>query len=313
MLKLSEKVVNHAMEQKAGNIWKRVPERVKRVIFDRIAADIPKAIISLLEEIKEDHEKLIDFKKMYAETLLRDPELLNEFFLKCGKAEYKFITRFGWWFGLLIGIPLMLSWHFNPAAWFFPIAGILIGAFAHRFAIKMVFEPEQEKGFLFWQLQGSFIKRQDEVSEEYATIISQKVLTAENIWEFMLNENKGEAMYELMEKQVEEVLKDMTSGVVDTVANRFAPKQFQEIKTGIIKDIVFRLPAILRNLYGVFDKSLDIKNLLRERMQDMLPEDFVVVLRPAFEEEGWKLMFRGAVLGGIAGFAQWAFVFGGMM
>jgi hypothetical protein len=48
-------------------------------------------------------------------------------------------------------------------------------------------------------------------------------------------------------------------------------------------------------------------------MNAMSPKDFVGVLRPAFEEEEWILILVGAVLGGIAGFAQWALVFGGLM
>ena len=53
--------------------------------------------------------------------------------------------------------------------------------------------------------------------------------------------------------------------------------------------------------------------LIRDRMQAMSPEDFVGVLRPAFQEEEWILIGVGALLGGIAGFAQWALVFGGLM
>lgn len=310
---LAEKVVNNAMERKAGALWKRVPDRVKKLIFDRTAADIPQAIVSMLNDVRNDHARLLDFKSMYVEALLRDPRLLSEIFMKCGKAEFNFIIRSGWYFGFIFGIPQMIAWHFYPASWTLPVAGVLVGYLTNWLALKMIFEPKEEKRFLFWKVQGLFIKRQMEVSEEYANIVATKVLTSENIWEYMLDQNKGEALYELMEKHVEAGLRNMTAGTVDTVATVIAPQQFLEIRSFIIKDLVFRMPANLRNLYGVLDRSFNLKVLIRDRMQAMSPDDFVGVLRPAFQEEEWILIGVGALLGGIAGFAQWALVFGGLM
>ena len=313
MRSLTEKVVNHAMEQRIPAIWNRIPQNIKKTIYERTAADIPKTISGMMEDIKIHHEKLLDLKKMYVEALLRDKKLLNELFLKCGKAEFIFIEKSGWWFGLLFGIPQMLAWHYYPAAWTLPVAGIIVGYLTNWLALKLIFKPEEKKQFLFWEFQGLFIKRQNEVSEEYATIIARKVLTAENIWEFMLNENKGEAMYALMEIHVSTTVNNITAGNLNTFATAIAPKQFELIKTSIIKDFVFQIPMNLKSLYDILDKSFDLKNLLTERMQMMSPKDFVGVLRPAFEEEEWILILVGAVLGGIAGFVQWALLFGGIM
>ena len=313
MRALTEKVVHHAMSEKIPAIWDRIPPNVKKIIFDRTQSDIPKTIVSMLNEIKTDHEKLLNFKKMYIEAILKDKELLNELFMRCGKAEFKFIEYSGFWFGLLFGIPQMLAWHFYPAAWTLPVAGIVVGYVTNWLALKLIFKPETEKRILFWKFQGLFIKRQKEVSEEYADFVSKKILTAENIWEFMLNENGGEAMYGLIEKHVKETIEQMTDGNVNNIAMLIAPKRYSEIKQIIVKDFVFRLPSNLRNLYGTLDQSFDIKNLLFERMKAMSPKDFVGVLRPAFEEEEWILILVGAVLGGVAGFVQWALVFGGLM
>ena len=313
MRALTVNVVNQAMSAQIPAIWNRIPNNIKKIIFDRTQNDIPKTIVSMLNEIKTDHEKLLDFKKMYIEAILRDKELLNELFMRCGKAEFKFIEYSGFWFGLLFGIPQMLAWHFYPAAWTLPVAGIIVGYITNWLALKLIFKPENEIRFLFWKIQGLFIKRQKEVSEEYADFVSKKILTAENIWEFILNDNGGEAMYGLIEKHVKETIEQMTDKNVDNVAMLIAPKRYEEIKQTVIKNFVFKLPLNLRNLYGTLDQSFNIKSLLFERMNAMSPKDFVGVLRPAFEEEEWILILVGAVLGGIAGFVQWALVFGGLM
>lgn len=313
MRSLSENVVNNVMEKRAPAIWKNIPKRIKNIIFERTSEDIPKAIVGMLEDVKTNHEKLLNFKKMYIEALLRDKGLLNEIFMKCGKPEFKFIIKSGWWFGLLFGIVQMLSWHYYPAVWTLPVAGVVVGYATNWLALKLIFKPEKEIKIFFWKFQGLFIKRQKEVSEEYATIVTTHILTSENIWEFMLNENGGEAMYTLIEKHVEEGINSMTAGTVNTIGTTFIPTQFEAIKSIIIKEFTFRLPLSLRSLYGMLDRSFDLKNLLTERMQSMSPKDFVGVLRPAFEEEEWILISVGAVLGGLAGFAQWAIVFGGLL
>ncbi len=313
MRDLTEKVVNQTMSSKIPAIWNRIPKNIKKIIFDSTEADIPKTIVDMLNDIKTNHEKLLNFKKMYIESILKDKELLNELFMRCGKAEFKFIEYSGFWFGFFFGIPQMLAWHYYPASWTLPVAGIIVGYATNWLALKLIFKPVKEIKFLNWKIQGLFIKRQEEVSEEYADFVAKKILTAENIWEFMLNENGGEAMYNLIETHVKNTLQNMTDGNVNNIAMVIAPKQYEEIKNSIIKDFVFRLPMNLKNLYGTLDKSFDIKSLLFERMRVMSPKDFVAVLRPAFEEEEWILIVVGAVLGGIAGLAQWAFVFGGWM
>ena len=50
--------------------------------------------------------------------------------------------------------------------------------------------------------------------------------------------------------------------------------------------------------------------LLRERMADLPPEEFQDLLRPCFQEDEWKLILMGGVLGLLAGLAQLVFVFG---
>jgi hypothetical protein len=53
-----------------------------------------------------------------------------------------------------------------------------------------------------------------------------------------------------------------------------------------------------------------VERLLRERMEAMPPAQFQDLLRPCFQEDEWKLILLGAVLGFGAGLAQLVLVFG---
>jgi len=45
-------------------------------------------------------------------------------------------------------------------------------------------------------------------------------------------------------------------------------------------------------------------------MKELSPEEFEGVLRPAYQQDEWKLILVGAILGMGAGFIQLYFVFG---
>ena len=55
--------------------------------------------------------------------------------------------------------------------------------------------------------------------------------------------------------------------------------------------------------------ALNIGEDLREKMQALSPEEFEGVLRPAYQQDEWKLIVTGAVLGGIAGILQVVYLF----
>ena len=59
------------------------------------------------------------------------------------------------------------------------------------------------------------------------------------------------------------------------------------------------------------ERSAVIETMLRERMESMPPDQFQDLLRPCFQEDEFKLILTGAVLGFLAGVAQLVFVFGG--
>ena len=58
------------------------------------------------------------------------------------------------------------------------------------------------------------------------------------------------------------------------------------------------------------DRAEVLEGLLRERMENLPPDEFQDLLRPCFHEDEWKLIVMGGVLGLLAGIAQLVLVFG---
>ncbi|MEZ4880338.1 MAG: hypothetical protein R2801_09265 [Chitinophagales bacterium] len=294
-------------------IWKNTPQVLKNQIFSSAAKDIPGAVRDMMEDLKTNIHSYMDLETLCKDALIKDKTLVNEIFLNCGEQEFKFIERSGWYFGFLFGIPQMILWHFYPEDWMLPAAGVIVGYFTNFLALKLIFNPLKPIKIFGFTFIGLFIKRQNEVSAEYGKIIADRVLYSENLWEHMLNRQGGKAMYDLIEKHVNQSLNQATGSVPQPILNMLeGSKAYAELREMIVKNMVSRLPNKFKFLHDFTDEVFDIEGTLREKLQALPPKDFVGVLRPAFESEELKLILVGAALGGIAGFLQWAFVFGGL-
>ena len=64
------------------------------------------------------------------------------------------------------------------------------------------------------------------------------------------------------------------------------------------------LPRLMPATYEYMDEVMDIEATIREALQAMPPEEFINVLRPAFEADEIKLILVGGVLGAVAGAVQ---------
>lgn len=81
-------------------------------------------------------------------------------------------------------------------------------------------------------------------------------------------------------------------------------KTYQLIKDRIGDEFSDLLPKVISNAYGYTEEALDMENTLREKMQQLTPQEFEGVLRPAYQEDEWKLILTGALLGLAAGIGQ---------
>ena len=76
----------------------------------------------------------------------------------------------------------MLVWYFYPKFWILPLFGLLVGYATNWLALKLIFNPIEPISFLGVTYQGLFIKRQNEVSKEYAYMLAHDIFTFDRIF-----------------------------------------------------------------------------------------------------------------------------------
>jgi uncharacterized membrane protein YheB (UPF0754 family) len=305
----ARRIVNEVMEEQAPRMWKAVPQTIKAGIYKRAAADLPKATEELMEDVKENIVELFDVKNMVVEALCKDRKLLNKIFLDVGQKEFKFIEQSGLYFGFSFGLVQMAVWYFFPQWFLLPLAGLMVGWATNWLALRLIFYPQEPKNYGGVQLQGLFIKRQSEVSEEYAHIIASNILTSENIFYRIM---RGPASDRLMD-----IVKIHVEGTIDQAAGATRPwikvfvgtHKYERMKEIAATRFMDEMPQSIKHTFDYAEEALDIEHTLCDRLQSLPPGEFVGVLRPAFQEDEWKLILTGAILGMLAGGAQLALFF----
>ncbi|MCU0445691.1 MAG: hypothetical protein MUE85_12330 [Microscillaceae bacterium] len=307
--KLSREIVNEAMQSQFPLIWLGVPQIIKNQIYLNLTKDLPHLVEELVLDIRRDLEKLLDIRKLGVDALTQNKHLLNQIFIDCGKKEFKFIELSGIYFGIPFGlVQMVISIFYNPW-WMLPLFGLLVGWATNYLALKMIFEPSVPRTYLFglFTFQGLFIKRQPEVSEAYARVVTYKILTTESMFEFILRGPGSDKLAEIVRLNIERAVDTAVINNRTLVRIAISAKQLQVIKNIAVYRFLQELPVSFQSTLAYAEEALDMENMLRDKMQSLSSAEFVGFLRPVFQEDEWILILVGAMLGLAAGCLQyWA-------
>lgn len=307
--KLARQMINDVMNQDARLVWLATPEIVKETIYKRAVAQMPEVAEEMMLDIRDNIEEFLDLKGLVVEHLTADKSLSNEIFLRCGVEEFKFIKISGLYFGFLFGVIQAIVWFFNDAWWLLPLGGLIVGWATNWLALKMIFNPKEEKNFLGIKIHGLFIKRQREVATEYAKIVSAKILTVERMFDRIFRGTASDKMVTILHDHVEKSI-DEQAGMSKNIYQIFAgTKRYDELKDMAATRFVESLPLSIHRTFDYAEDVLDLETTMREKMSELSPDEFEGVLRPAFQEDEWILILVGAILGGLAGVGQLFFLF----
>ncbi|WP_414827882.1 DUF445 domain-containing protein [Alteromonas sp. H39] len=303
------KVINDVMTESAPQLWAALPVQGKNLVYQRIENDIPNVVHKMVEDFQNNVNEILDIKELVVEQLVNSPELINEIFLTAGEKEFPFIVRSGFYFGFLFGLPTMVLWHFFQSWWILPLGGLLVGYATNWIAIKIIFEPKNPIRLGPVTLQGMFLKRQKEVSEVYSAIIEQKLITPRNITHIILHGSGSAQLLELIELHVNDAIERYVAVAQPYFALGVGSDNYHRMKSLAVKQIFENSDKYLLYAYDYANSALRIGEDLSERMQALSAVEFEGVLRPAYQQDEWKLIIVGAILGGLAGLAQLYLVF----
>lgn len=299
-----KRIVNDILEISAPTLWASLPVQGKNMVYARVEYDIPHVVNNMLKDFQKNVSEILNIKELVVGHLVDNPELINEIFLKSGEKEFPFIERSGLYFGFLFGIPTMLVWYFYQQWWILPLGGLLVGYLTNWIALTIIFEPKRPIKFLGMTFQGMFLKRQKEVSRVYSDIIEKKLLSSENITKAVFYGPGSENLLELIELHVNDAIERYVAIAQPYFAIGVGTENYFKMKELAVQRIFEDSDKYLNYLHEYANEALHIGDDLCEKMEQLTPEEFENVLRPAYKQDEWKLIIIGAILGMGAGFIQ---------
>ncbi len=301
-------VVEHIMEQENPQLWHDLPPIIKEAVFARVRGQLPKIVKSITEEIGENVDQLIDAKLMVIKYFVKHPELLNELFLIMGRKELRFMQNFGFYFGLPMGFALFGILQVFPQWYVLPLGGVIIGWTVNYLGITMIFEPTHPTRWAPWR-QGLMLKRQGEVTEMYAQMVADRVITLQNIGNELMTGARSDRTMQLLEDSLRPAVDNAVGPARAAVRVAIGAKEYDQIRLSVAAEATAFAPIAFNDAEFSKQQSGKIYKFISEQMRQMGPDDFVEMLRSAIKQDEWLLFVHGGALGFFAGLLHLA-IFG---
>lgn len=265
-------------------------------------------VAAVVRDLHREAERVFDLRSLVVRGMTKDSRTLVRLFERCGERDLRFVVRSGLIFGGMLGLLQMLLWRVWSPWWSLALTGGLVGYVTDLLAIRMLFEPVDPVRLGPLRLHGLFLKRQSQVSDDFAAFMQREVLAAPMLWEELMGGARQAHFWDLVSTRVELYLAQLaaspSAGAVELVLATMGEANRRRLGALLAARLQAELPKAAHALYELTDDALQLEQLMQEKMRTLSSSEFERVLHPVFEEDELTLILIGTGLGGIAGFAQ---------
>lgn len=298
-----DEYIDEVMYELQPVLWDNLPLFARNRIYRWGREQLPRRIESLVEDFGDDLNDLVDLKALLSQELATHPDLMNRIFQQAGSAELRSVVTRGAVIGGALGAVVVPLWSRYPEPWLLPAAGLVVGFLTNWIAINLIFRPLRPRRILFWKVQGLFLRRQPEISDVWARLVAEELITVEKVADAMIDGRHGDRTRAIIQKHLRPLLDHslvmkLTAQVTVGMTGYTDLKKAINQKAVLATHDVFSDPAFNR------ERAPVVAQALAEQMKALGPEEFQDILRPAFREEELQLMLVGGVLGLLAGAIQ---------
>jgi uncharacterized membrane protein YheB (UPF0754 family) len=285
-------------------IWEMLPEPIQRLVLHQIKGQTPKVVTEIMDDFAANMDNYLDVRDMAITNLTRDRAVLNRLIRDISRPEMRFIARSGLYFGLIIGVLQAIVWALTHEPLIMPAFGALIGLSTDWIALKMIFYPRAERRILGVRWQGMFQKRRKEVAADYGKLIAEEVLTVPKLLDAMLTGPKADRLITLVQRHIGRVVDRQIGLAKPLVVLTVGTERYRQLKTDAAVRAFAQVGDSMRPAVAYATDALAVEKTIVDAMLALTPVEFEGVLRPAFQQDEWKLILVGGILGAIVGELQ---------
>mmetsp|Transcript_34501 Transcript_34501/g.75299 ORF Transcript_34501/g.75299 Transcript_34501/m.75299 type:complete len:514 (+) Transcript_34501:46-1587(+) len=312
----SAAVLDRLANRSWPDLWARLSDSVKAELQHKVLEESQKMFSPVVRDLKANINQIVDIKQMSIDILKENKLLLVQMFQKIGHREFVFIQHVAAVMGLILGIFQMFLWLLlDISGWqgswagfvVLPISGMTIGYFTNWLAITMIFRPVEPHitCFGYVNIQGVFLKRQQEVSVELTTMICKHLVHARRMMEYIVqNPDIMERVLEIYQRHVHSAIDEVLGRARIVMPILVGRDAINGIKQEVIQETLAELPNHSAEIEAYMDRAFRLQETLSFRLSRLPPSRFEGMLHPVFQEDEWMVLLLGGVLGVLVGLLQ---------
>lgn len=192
----------------------------------------------------------------------------------------------------------------SPILLLLPIIAALIGWSTNYLAVKMLFHPRLPLRIMGFSIQGVFPKRQKQLAEKLGTLVADELFSVKDIANKLKELATSEESMEQVGKTIEKTIREKLVKSFPMLA-MFLTDEMVEKVTNLFKSELHDFLAKSANDLGdKLEKSLDVKELVREKVEAFSSDKLEEILFSIMKKEFRFIEIIGAILGFLIGCTQ---------
>jgi uncharacterized membrane protein YheB (UPF0754 family) len=185
-----------------------------------------------------------------------------------------------------------------------PIISAFIGWFTNWIAIKMLFHPKEPKKILGLTFHGIFPKRQQQFAEKLGKLVSNELLSFEDIEKKITQKENVDKILPHIESHIDNFLRNKLSDTFPMLSMFIGDKTISQMKGAFMIELESILPVVLKSYMGNLQKDLDLEKIVTEKVKGFSSDKLEDILNDIMKKEFKFVEIIGAVLGFIIGLVQ---------
>jgi uncharacterized membrane protein YheB (UPF0754 family) len=185
-----------------------------------------------------------------------------------------------------------------------PIISAFIGWFTNWIAIKMLFHPREPKNILGITIHGIFPKRQKVFAEKLGKLVSDELLSFEDIQEKIINPENLKKLMPMIEGHIENFLRVKLGNEMPFLSIFIGDKTINSLKKIFMQELETLFPQIMKNYAGQLQTELDLEKIVTEKVAAFSTEKLESILYQIMNKEFRFVEIIGGIIGFIIGIIQ---------
>lgn len=185
-----------------------------------------------------------------------------------------------------------------------PVISAFIGWFTNWIAIKMLFHPREPRKILGITFQGIFPKRQKQFAEKLGKLVSQELLSFNDIEKKITNPDNVDKLMPLLEEHIDHFLRKKLADEMPIISMFIGENTIQQLKTVFLQELKTLFPIIMQRYMGHLKQDLDLERIVIDKVSGFSTDKLEDILQSIMSKEFRFIEILGAVLGFIIGLLQ---------